>query len=85
MVSLREAYSFLPSTPAPSEWMYIRPGRKTTPVAVKCLLLVPFAILALVGIRLIPAIALEGWGPGITLMAALSLLAFVAIRIVRTR
>lgn len=65
--------------------MYIRPEKKLIPVAVKCLLLLLLSILALVGIRLVPATIKEGWIPALALAGALGLITCAVIKVVRTR
>ena len=56
---------------------------KTAPRPVKCLLFLLVSVLVLVGVRLFPATAGEGWMPALTLVGALGLLIRALIEIAR--
>jgi hypothetical protein len=60
-----------------------RPIRKTTPILVKCLMLLLVVALGSIGVRLVPATAREGWIPGMGLIAGLAGVVGALIEILR--
>ena len=61
-----------------------RPSRKT-PRLLKVILFVGFSGLALLGVRILPATAAEGWVPFIALLAALGLIVAALFEVIRNK